>query len=247
MNKTPTDEKGSKDMQETLNTSPATETIQAKPNILATPTAILVAGVLIAGAILFSAESPSAVSGGRVLEAEVLPVTADDHVYGSRSADIFFIEYSDFRCGYCGLFHETIKKILETYGGNVAWVYRHTPFQPGGYEAAHTSECIAELAGEDAFWQYVGLALSNQKELGTEWHLKTAKNLGADEVAFKACMESDRYKPLITKHMNNMQEIGGSGTPFSVVLTRNGDMVKISGAQPLQTVVLGVERALKSL
>jgi protein-disulfide isomerase len=233
----------------TQNVSTAPHTASETPkqtSSLATPIAILLAGVLIAGAVLTSANSTPS-TGGRILEAEVLPVTSDDHVYGSRSADIFLIEYSDYRCGYCGIFHDTVKKVLETYDGKVAWVYRHTPFQPGGYEAAHASECIAELAGEDAFWKYTELALANQKELGTEWSNKTAQELGAEAGAFKECMDSDRYKELITSHMSNMQDIGGQGTPFSVIMTRKGDMIKISGAQPLDTVVLSIERALKSL
>ncbi len=221
------------------------------PNPYLTPLAVFAAGILIAGAVVMSGDSafggPSTASGGRMLEAEVLPVTEEDHVYGERDADIFFVEYSDYRCGFCGRFHDTIMKVLEMYEGKVAWVYRHTPFQPGGEEAAIASECIAELAGEEAFWKYTDLALKNQSSLGEAWHLKTAIELGADEEAFKACAASDKYDDLIAKHSQNMQEVGGNGTPFSVILTRKGDMVKVSGALPIENVTLSIERALKSL
>ncbi len=239
--------------EQTTSTSDINQKEQESPsrtiNPYLTPLAVLAAGILIAGAVAVS-DAPSSVStasGGRVLEAEVLPVTEDDHVYGSRDADVFLVEYSDYRCGFCGRFHDTIMKVLEMYEGKVAWVYRHTPFQPGGEEAAIASECIAELAGEDAFWKYTDLALNNQQSLGTAWHLKTAKELGADEEKFKACVASDKYDALIESHARNMQEVGGNGTPFTVVLTRKGDMVKVSGAMPIENVTLSIERALKSL
>ncbi len=237
----------------TENDSKKVEPVTSSPTInpYLTPLAILVGGILIAGAVTLSNNSVSngslTAEGGRILEAEVLPVTEEDHVYGPRDADIFFVEYSDYRCGFCGRFHDTIMKVLDMYEGKVAWVYRHTPFQPGGHEAAVASECIAELAGEDAFWKYTDLALNNQQSLGAAWHLKTAIELGAKEEDFKACIASDKYDALIEKQTQNMQEIGGNGTPFSVVLTRNGDMVKVSGALPIENVTLSIERALKSL
>jgi len=214
------------------------------------PAAIVLAGVLVAGAILFTQGGTAQVGAGPVsktLEAQILPVTEDDHVLGSRDADVFLVEYSDYRCGYCGVFHDTVKQILDSYEGRVAWVYRHTPYQPGGMEAAVASECIAELAGEDAFWEYTERALANQQALNTEWHRATAVELGADGDAFDECVTSGRYDELIAEHTMNSQELGGQGTPYNVLLTREGGMVKFAGAQPIERVTLLVERALKSL
>jgi len=216
------------------------------------PVAIVIAGIFVAGAI-FATNGGGAGNGGAIvpsgktLEATILPITEDDHVFGSRDADVFLVEYSDYRCGYCGLFHETIREILTRYEGKVAWVYRHTPYQPGGKEAAVASECIAELAGEEAFWSYTEKALANQKDLSTDWHLATAVELGADGTAFTECVGSGRYDARIAEHTMNMQELGGNGTPYSVLLTKKGDTVKFAGAQPIDNVALFVERALRSL
>jgi len=219
------------------------------------PGAVVLAGLMIAYAVYATQggsptqpQSQQQIPGGtKAIEEEVLPITEDDHIFGSKNPDVYFIEYSDYKCGYCGLFHDTIQTILKEYDGKVAWVYRHTPYQPGGKEAAVASECIAELAGEDALWQYTEKALKNQRLLSTKWHADIAVELGADKDAFAECVSSGRYDELITKNSMNAQGLGGGGTPFNVLLTKEGGVVKFSGAQPLENVKLFVEKALNSL
>jgi plastocyanin len=120
-----------------------------------------------------------------------------------------------------------VKEVLEKYEGRVAWVYRHMPYQPGGKEAAVASECIAELAGEDAFWEYTQRAFDNTRDLSPEWHLSTAKELGVDESGFTTCIASGKYDALIAEHTMNGQELGANGTPYNVLLTKKGDTVNI--------------------
>ncbi len=208
------------------------------------PIAIVIAGLAVGGAI-FATHAGSAT--GKVLEAQVLPVTAKDHVRGSRDADVYLIEYSDFHCEYCGMFHDTIEQVLQKYGGRVAWVYRHTPYQPGAKEAAVASECIAEQKGDDAFWAYADAAFKDQRAVDAQWSLDEAKTLGVDVDAYTTCIHSGKYDSVIAEDTRNAQELGGNGTPYNVLLTKNGDMVKFAGAQPLDNVTVFVDRALRSL
>jgi protein-disulfide isomerase len=221
---------------------------QQQNNPYLIPGAIVLAGCMIAVAMMVSGEGAAPATGGTVaLEADVLPVTAEDHVLGPRDADVFLIEYSDYRCSFCSKFHSTIMQVLEENEGRVAWVYRHTPYQPGGYEAAVASECIAELAGEEAFWQYTNDALENFRDLNAEWHRAKAIELGADGDEFDACYTSGRHDERIAETTLNSQELGGQGTPFNVLLTRNNGVIKFPGAQPKERVDRFLERAFESL
>lgn len=213
------------------------------------PGAIVVAGILISIAVFLSnGSSKTPVVGEETeIKSSGLSITETDHVFGPKNPDVYFIEYSDYRCGYCGLFHDTIKTVLKEYDGKVAWVYRHSPYQPGGKEASVASECIAELAGEDAFWQFNELAFKNQKLLTADWLKKTAVELGADETKFTECTVSGKYDELLTTQTFEAQELGGNGTPFNVLLTKKGGVVKFSGAQPIESVKIFVNRALKTL
>ncbi len=236
-------------MSETTTEANQHQTHEAKESPYLVPIAILIAGLLIAGAVLMrngGGNAPVAATG-QELTGQVLPVTDEDHIYGSRNADVFFIEYSDFRCSFCARFHSTILEILNKYEGRVAWVYRHTPYQPGGREAAIASECVADLVNEDAFWSYNERAMNNQRSLSPEWHQQTAVELGADQTEFQECIASGNYDELIREHTLNSQELGSQGTPYTVLLTRNGDTIKFAGAQPIENVTMFVERAIKSL
>jgi protein-disulfide isomerase len=212
------------------------------------PGAIVVAGILISIAVFVSnGSSKSPVAGETEIKSSGLSITETDHVFGPKNPDVYFIEYSDYRCGYCGLFNDTIKTVIEGYDGKIAWVYRHSPYQPGGKEAAVASECIAELVNEDAFWQFTELAFKNQKLLSADWLKKTAVELGADETKFTECTASGKYDELIATQTFEAQELGGNGTPFNVLLTKKDGVVKFSGAQPIESVKIFVNRALKTL
>jgi protein-disulfide isomerase len=222
------------------------------------PGAIVVAGAFIALAVFMSNSSVPGDVATETPDAEVpadsedivqalLPVTEADHIRGSRTADIILIEYSDFRCGFCGVFHTTMKSIMERFDGRVAWVYRHAPFQPGGREAAIASECVAELAGPEAFWEYSDRAMADQRILNPAWHAATAESLGIASGAFAECVASDRHDEKLAAYTNNLRELGGRGTPFTVLLTKDGNTVRFAGAQPLEDVASLIEQVLATL
>jgi protein-disulfide isomerase len=226
-----------------------TEKVTTQTNPYLIPGAIVLAGLIIAGAIVMKGgSSPEVIAAAGVTQETVLlPITEDDHILGPKDADLFLVEYSDYRCGFCGVFHDTIKHILGKYEGRVAWVYRHTPYQPGGREATIASECVAELAGEDAFWEFTDAALADQRALSNDWYLTMAAELGIDEETFSECLTSGRYDTLIEKQTLNSQELGGRGTPFTVLLTKEGRVTNFSGALPPERVEAFVESALESL
>ena len=101
------------------------------------PVSILVAAVLVAGAVIFSAGSSSSAGGNpgagdelTVVNSEVLELTGDDVVLGNLDAPVTVIEYSDFQCPYCGRFYsQTESQVREDYikAGKVKFVYRDFP------------------------------------------------------------------------------------------------------------------------
>lgn len=86
----------------------------------------------------------------------VNPVTANDFVKGDRNAAVTIVEYSDFDCPFCSRFHTTMNSVLEGES-DVAWVYRHFPLDqlhPEARAVARAAECVGELEGEEAFWEF---------------------------------------------------------------------------------------------
>lgn len=184
-------------------------------------------------------------------------VTDADHIRGSRDADILLVEYSDYECPYCSLFHPTMTEIMEEYGDRVAWVYRHYPlsFHPLAQPTAEAAECVAQLGGNDAFWSFTDsvfgatlpLVNSNQNPataLSEESLLTYASKAGVNQAAFKNCIADGETTSLVTEDSMGGSAAGITGTPGTILVTRDGQYELISGALPVEQVKAIVEKYL---
>lgn len=227
-----------------------------KKDNLSIPIAIVIAGVMIAGAIVYTerpenAPGPVIPSRGEVgadtdvAPVELLALKKDDHVLGNPNADVLIIEYSDTECPFCKRFHETMNQVMEQYGksGSVAWVYRHFPLDqlhPKARKEAEALECAGELGGNELFWKYTnrvfeitpannGLDLAKLPEIAGE--------LGLDVTRFNACLSSEKYATRVQRDFESGVQIGVRGTPYSVVWNRKtGKQMAINGAYPFDNV-----------
>jgi len=174
----------------------------------------------------------------------VPPVTAEDHIYGNADAEISLVEYSDFRCPFCARFHTTAKQIVDESNGKVNWVYRHYPLpshDPAATSIANASECIAEIAGNDKFWEFTNDVFdrfSTPDSITTdEGVLALAKELGISESELSTCMESEKYVDKIVEQRNDGGNAGVTGTPGTIVLNNSTkETVPVKGAQPIEKV-----------
>ncbi len=216
-----------------------TTPVKNTTNNLAIPAAIILAGVIIAGAIFMSnSKNAKVATAPRVQKADITlpPVTEADHILGNPKADIVIVEYSDLQCPYCTDFHTTMKKVMDKYGkkGKVAWVYRHywavrklpdgSIFHPLAGKAAEASECIAELGGNDKFWAFTNdIFAEKTTQTGKLSNLsELAKTVGVDVDSFNTCLNSNKYTEAVQKSYDDAKALGVSGTPTSFLMTKSG-------------------------
>ena len=127
------------------------------------PAAIVLAGALVAGAILFTRSDDQGAAVAQALNdtpITIRPVDSTDHIVGNPNAEVVVIEYSDTECPFCKNFHQTMRQIMDEYGkeGSVAWVYRHFPLEQLHSKAvkeAEATECAAYVGGPNKFWDYI--------------------------------------------------------------------------------------------
>lgn len=229
-------------------------------NKLFVPGAIVVAGLIIAGAIFFTGDKggdavpqPTGVNNKQEV-AKVEPVNDSDHVMGDKDAEIIVIEYSDFECPFCARFHPTMERIMSEYGDSkkVAWVFRHFPLDQihqDARPAAEASECVAELGGNDAFWAYSKKLFDAQATaLSTENLRSNAEAVGVNGDDFTACVNSGRHAATVEAQYQSGLKLAQSdpsfGTPYSVVLAKDGRQVVIAGAQPYEKVKQAIDSLL---
>src|ERR1035437_337910 len=116
-----------------------------------TPIAIVIVGVLVAGAIYFTKKietnNPAIVSQTQK-EVAVTPINENDHILGNPQANIVIVEYGDLECPPCKMFHTVMHQVMDNYAksGQVAWVFRHAPIaglHPKAPNEAEATECAA--------------------------------------------------------------------------------------------------------
>ncbi len=217
---------------------PETKKIEFSPAL-----AILAAGMLIAAAILFVNYFPGPSAAGAAIAdpqqqeqvaAHVPAVTATDHIFGSITAPIMLVEYSDFQCPYCSMIYPTLKRIVEESKGQIAWVHRNFPLEsihPQAKPAALAAECVSDQLGNDGFWKFADIVMANQSKMNPQYYAQVAAQLGANAQTFASCVSTEKFASKIDAESADAQASGGRGTPFTVVVG-NGTQVPISGALP---------------
>lgn len=218
---------------------------EKKPTqVLNIPTAILIAGAIIAISIIWT-KAPSDINSkasvadaNSALEQNIKKVTSDDHIFGSPGAKIKIVEYSDPSCPFCKVFHNTMRKIMSDYGasGNVAWIYRSYPLDkadasgrilhPNAGRESQAMECAGDLGGNDAFWKY-----TNRLYEITPSVTGTAPNgldqsqlpviasfVGLNVEDFNNCLSSGKFKSKIEQEFTDGVNIGIQGTPTSIIV-----------------------------
>lgn len=240
----------------------------------AIPVAIVIAGVLIAGAVLWGrpASAPTAeeLKALRVASIskfmQLVPnVTPTDHLLGNPAAPITIIEYSDIECPFCRSFHPTMQKVMSEYGtkGQVSWVYRQFPLDihPKAYPEALAAECIASIYDNTSFWKFIGALVETKPgpdgyptgvisdSLSAEERVNTAaKELSLDTAKITACVNAETYKQKLVDLRAEGIKIGlgqnDTGTPYSVVIAGTKRYF-IDGAQPYEAVKAIIDTGLK--
>lgn len=237
-----------------------------KTNNLSIPIAIVIAGVLIAGAVYFSAgNGVSPAVAGSAIKNQQLPqgdatsldnmvaISASDHIRGNLSAPVKIVEYSDPECPFCKRFHLTMQQVMDAYGksGNVAWVYRNFPLDqlhPKARNESAAVECAGELGGNDKYWGYLDRLFEvtpSNNNLDPAELPKIAAYVGLDIQKFNTCLSSGKYAKHIEDEVQNAQATGGNGTPWSIVVAKNRKKYPLSGAQPFASVKQLIELALQ--
>lgn len=217
------------------------------------PASIVIAALLIGGSMVWSAGKKAELVGIDSYEEEdpsllaenVFPVSEDDRVWGSPDAPVKIVTFTDFECPFCKDFHDTLKEAKLAYGNDVVIVYRHFPldFHEYAQKEAEASECVAELAGDEAFWKYADKIFAVTESTGTGLSLsdreKFAVEVGADKVKWNECVDSGKYAEKISGHVQNGIESGAQGTPFTIVIGKEGMKYVVSGAYPFEAEVPG--------
>lgn len=177
-------------------------------------------------------------------------ITEKDHIRGNKDSGITLVEYSDLECPFCKKFHETMKDLLSQYGDKVKFVFRHYPlsFHQNAQKQAEAAECIAELGGNEKFWQFTDTLFERTASGGTGFALDKlgalAAEIGVDETAFQSCLDLGKYEKIVQESLAEGAQAGVSGTPSVFIIDDKGKQQLIVGAQSIDAFKTALDQVI---
>jgi len=198
--------------------------------------AIIIAGLLIAGAILLKGQQQGTVSNGSEISLSTINIKAintNDHIMGDPNAELIVVEYSDSECPYCKVFHNTMTQVVAQSSGKIAWVYKQFPIaglHPKAFNESLAMECAWEQGANDSFWRYANELFNrttSNNRLEVSELPKIAKDIGLNLSNFNTCLSTEKYADKVKADMAEGEEAGGRGTPYSVIIAKDNITTKM--------------------
>lgn len=159
-------------------------------------------------------------------------------ILGDPNAKVTIVEFGDYQCTYCHLFHENTKDaLLQQYvdTGKANFVFRDFPLNgPDSVLAAEAAYCAGD---QDKYWQYHDELYKNWAGEKTGWVNqksldKFATTVGLELDKFDKCMQDNKYEQKVLDNQKFGENIGVDGTP-SFIIFSGKDITKVVGAQPI--------------
>ncbi len=213
---------------------------------MSVPVAIIIAGLLVAGAVYFSKVGPKELPVVAVptpvaaptppsASLAIAPITEKDHIRGNSNAPITIVEYSDFECPFCKVFHKSMVEVMKNYPNDVRWVYRHAPLKQNSPAWANASECAA---AQGKFWEFTGVIFANTPNndgLDLAKLSDYAKQSGVSDVAtFQKCVDENQFKEKVDAQLQDGIQAGLQGTPFNMIIKSDGTKTQLGGGVPYE-------------
>lgn len=168
------------------------------------------------------------------------PDAATDHILGPASAEVTVIEYGDFECPSCGQAHAAMKIMLDHFGPQLRFVFRHYPQREIHPHAELAAEAAEAAGAQHMFWPFYDLLFTHQQHLQEKQLLDYAGDIGLDLMRYQNEMSDHVYLQRVQEHLASGQRLGVRATPTFYV---NGMVTDVSfGMQRLRQ---AIDRALR--
>jgi Na+/H+ antiporter NhaA len=163
-----------------------------------------------------------------------------DHIRGSEDAPVTLLEYGDYECPYCGQAEVVIRELLESFGDELRYVWRHLPLNDVHPSAQMAAEATEAAAAQDAFWPMHDLLLEHQDELRPPDLARYAESLGLDIDRFWGDLRRRVHAGRIEDDVATADASGVAGTPTFFINGR-----RHHGAYDVETLTAAVTAARK--
>jgi len=152
------------------------------------------------------------------------------NIKGNSESEIRLIEYSDFQCPACKAAAPAMQALVDQYGEQFVFEYRHFPLR-SIHPNAQLAAQAAEAAGiQGKFWEMHDLLFENQSQWSQSFNPERffrnyALDLELNEDRFRFDLKSNQVKDLVNSQFDEAGELQIPGTPAFVF---NGEVVDVN-------------------
>jgi len=161
-----------------------------------------------------------------------------DHIRGGGEAAVTLVEYGDYECPYCGQAELAIGRLLDTFGEELRYVWRHLPLSDVHPNAQMAAEASEAAGAQGAFWRMHDTLIGHQDELGVGDLHAYAQALDLDLERFWERLRKRDYADRVERDVTSADASGVAGTPTFFINGR-----RHHGAYDQQSLTAAVQAA----
>jgi protein-disulfide isomerase len=156
---------------------------------------------------------------------------------GPADAPVVIVEFSDFRCGFCGDHSRNVDQLVASYPGKIRRIFKHFPIQVNEEGALPHNGSMAAM-NQGKFWEMYR-ALMNHPLKNADDLFSRAVAIGLDMKRFQEDLGGGRSHPIVLRDIREGDKIGIRMTPTSFI---NGK--PLGGRQSLESLKARVDEIL---
>ena len=174
---------------------------------------------------------------------EILDLSEDvdpgrDHIRGSNDALVTLVEYGDYECPYCGQAEVVIRELLDSFGHELRYVWRHLPLNDVHPNTQMAAEATEAAAAQDRFWEMHEELLAHQDALTPPDLGRYAAELSLDLERFWDELRRREHAERVAEDVATADASGVAGTPSFFINGR-----RHQGAYDIDTLTAAVRTA----
>jgi protein-disulfide isomerase len=169
-----------------------------------------------------------------------VPVNANDHIRGPKTAPVTLVEYGDYECPHCGQAHYVVQQLEQLLADSMRFVFRNFPLTTVHPHAELAAEA-AEAAGvQRKFWPMHDTLFENQDALEVDDLLQYATMLGLNTPRFARDLNEHHYAERVREDFLGGVRSGVNGTPTFFI-----NDVRHDGPFDLQSLLDAINNAVE--
>jgi protein-disulfide isomerase len=126
---------------------------------------------------------------------------------------VTLVEYGDFQCPYCRAAYPVVRELLERFGSDVRFVFRHMPLADLHPAAPRAAEASEAAAAQGRFWEMHDRLFEGDPALGQSDMAGHARALALDVDAFERELADGVHRERVLQDFESGARSGVPSTP----------------------------------